>query len=190
VVISVLLWTLVANLVFDYIPLERLNVPDSIAPTFACCTDQCDSSWPMDCPEQAEPARRRSWLVDLGDLNGKSYIPILAAGPAALAFILIFLNNGITWHLINHPESKVTHGSAYDYDTVIVALMIAICSMFGMPWPVAATVRAQNHVHALSDKDEHGKVFSVQETRLTQLLIHVLCLVALFCLSILQLIPM
>ena len=96
-VAAVVIWTLVAHFAFDYVPLERLNVPGSISPTFACCTDECDSSWPLDCPELEEPARRRDWLVDLGDLNGNNWIPFMAAGPAALAFILIFLDDGITW---------------------------------------------------------------------------------------------
>lgn len=94
VVSSVVIWTVVAALAFDYVPLEKLNVPDSVAPTFACCTDACDSSWPEDCLDLGEPARRRSWLVSLGDLNGKSWVPIMAAGPALLAFILVFLDDG------------------------------------------------------------------------------------------------
>ena len=92
--------------------------------------------------------------------------------------------------LINHPAYKLTHGSAYDYDTVIIGLMTAINSMFGLPCLVAATVRSQNHVHALSEKDVHGKILSVQITRLTSLFIHVLCMVALFFLPVLRLIPM
>lgn len=95
----------------------------------------------------------------------------------------------------SHSELTVTwfvqtHGAAYDYDTVIIGLMIAINSMFGLPFLVAATVRSQNHVHALAEKDPQGRILSVQETRLTHLLIHVLCLVALFALNALKLIPM
>jgi hypothetical protein len=190
VVTSVFFWTLITNLLFDFLPLENLNVPDSIVPTFACCTEECTSSWPMDCPEQSEPACRRDWLIDLGNLNGKSWVPLMAAGPAILAFILIFLDDGITWHLINNPINKLTHGTAYDYDTVVIGLMVAINSMFGLPILVAATVRCQNHVHALAEKDEHGKILSVQQTRLTNFFIHVLCLVALFCLPVLQMLPM
>ena len=107
VVASILFWTVVAGVLFTTVTLETLNVPDSIKPTFACCTDDCTSSWPEDCLDQAEPARRRSWLVNLGDLNGKGYVPIMAAGPALLAFILVFLDDGITWHLINHPAHKL-----------------------------------------------------------------------------------
>ena len=68
--------------------------------------------------------------------------------------------------------------------------MIAVNSLFGFPWLVAATVRSQNHVHAMAEKDPQGRILSVQETRLTHLLIHVLCLASLFALEALKLIPM
>ena len=32
--------------------------------------------------------------VDLGDLNGKGWVPFFAAVPALLAFILVFLDDG------------------------------------------------------------------------------------------------
>ena len=68
--------------------------------------------------------------------------------------------------------------------------MIAVNSMFGLPFLVAATVRSQNHVHALAEKDSHGRIQEVQETRLTHLMIHLLILAALFALDALKLIPM
>jgi len=132
---------------------------------------------------------RRSWLVDLGDTNGKPWVPVFALVPALLAFILVFLDNGITWHLINHPSNKLTHGEAYNYDTIIIGIMIAVNSLFGLPWLVAATVRSITHVHALADRDARGKIMSVQETRLTHIFIHVLVLVTIFALQLLKLIP-
>lgn len=106
-----------------------------------------------------------------------------------MAFILVFLDNGITWHLINHPSNKLSHGDAYNYDTIVIGVMIAINSMFGLPWLVAATVRSITHVQALAEKDGRGKVAKVQETRLTHLFIHVLVLVTIFALEVLKLIP-
>ena len=125
------------------------------------------------------------------DLNGKNWIPIFAAVPALLAFILLFLDNGITWHLINRKENKITHGAAYNYDTIVIGISILVNSMFGLPWLCAATVRSVNHLQALATKDEKGTtIVSVQETRLTHLLIHVLVLVTLFAMQILKLLPM
>jgi hypothetical protein len=103
---------------------------------------------------------RRPWFVDLGDLNGKMYVPFFAAVPAFLAFILVFLDNGITLHLISHPSHKLTHGVAYNLNTLVIGLMVGINSMLGFPWLVAATVRSLSHLHALADKTENLKAFS------------------------------
>jgi len=187
VVTSIVIWTVIASV--SGIQTETLNVPDTFAPTYACCDETCDTNWPSDCPDLTEPYRRRPWLVDLGDLNGKAWVPLMAAGPALLAFVLVFLDDGITWHLINMPAHKLTHGSAYNYDTIIIGIFIAINSMLGFPWLVAATVRSLNHLHALAEKTPDGKIVSVMETRLTGLFIHLLCLASLFALNVLKLIP-
>jgi hypothetical protein len=129
VVASIAFWTFIAQVVFPNIPTETLNVPDSFAPTYACCTESCDTNWPDDCPDLEEAFGRRAWLVDIGDLHGKTWVPLMAAGPALLAFILVFLDDGITWHLINHPSHKLTHGAAYNYDTLIIGLMILVNSL-------------------------------------------------------------
>jgi hypothetical protein len=189
VVLSIFLMCIVANWVFRDIETERLNVPSSFAPTFACCDATCQENWPEDCPEQDDPNRQRPWIVDLFDLRGNTYVPFVSALPALLAFILVFLDDGITWHLINHPSHKLSHGSAYNYDTVVIGLMIAVNSILGLPWLVAATVRSLNHVHALATKSSEGKIQSVQETRLTNLGIHLLCLVSIFALDVLKMIP-
>jgi len=187
--LAILLFTLLDKVVFRQIDTESLNVPDVFAPTFACCTEMCDSFFPDDCPNQELAYGRRPWIVDLFDLDGKMWIPFLAAVPAVLAFLLVFLDDGITWHLINHPSHGLTHGVAYNYDTLIVGLMIAVNSVLGLPWLVAATVRSLNHLHALGNKTPCGKFIGVQETRLTNLIVHSLVLLSIFFLSIIKLIP-
>jgi len=92
--------------------------------------------------------------------------------------------------LINHPSHKLKHGDAYNYDTIIIAIMIAINSMLGLPWLVAATVRSLNHIHAMATKTPYGKFLKVRETRLSGLGIHILCLITIFALGLLKLIPM
>lgn len=81
------------------------------------------------------------------------------------------------------------HGEVYNYDTIIIGVMILVHSFLGFPWLVVATVRSLNHIHAVAKKDEHGKFLSVQETQLTNLGIHLLCLVTIFALYVLKLIP-
>jgi hypothetical protein len=109
VVFSILVWAIFANTLFDNVEVERLNVPDSIVPTQVCCDASCMTSFPQDCPD-IEPYGRRDWFIDLSDVNGKTWVPLFAAIPALLAFILVFLDDGITWHLLNHPSHKLTHG--------------------------------------------------------------------------------
>jgi len=189
VVASIFIMSIIAYVLGSTVPTEKLNVPDRFAPTYACCTSACTTNWPEECPDLSAPDGYRSWVVDMSDLNGKTWVPFMAAGPAVLAFVLVFLDDGITWHLINHPAHKLTHGDAYNYDTIIIGIMVAVNSILGLPWLVAATVRSLNHVHAMAEKDQSGKILSVQETRLTHLGIHVLCLIAIFALDVLKLIP-
>jgi len=187
--LAILIFTLLDKVVFRQIDTESLNVPDVFEPTFTCCTEKCDSFFPDDCPSQQFAYGRRPWIVDLFDLGGKTWIPFLAAVPAVLAFLLVFLDDGITWHLINHPSHGLTHGVSYNYDTIIVGIMIAVNSILGLPWLVAATVRSLNHLHALGNKTPCGKFIGVHETRLTNLIVHSLVLLSIFFLSIIKLIP-
>jgi len=104
---SVCIWTLIKHLLFDDIEVPTLHVPDKFEPSFACCDSSCKTSFPDDCPNQPAAVGARSWMVDFGDLNGKSWVPIMAAGPAVFAFVLIYLDNGLTWHLIHHKSHKL-----------------------------------------------------------------------------------
>jgi hypothetical protein len=129
-------------------------------------------------------------MVDLFEFNGKPWLPLAAAGPAILAFILLFLDNGITWHIINHPSHKISYGTAYNYDTCVMAFFTVVNSIFGIPWVTSSTTPSLAHYHALAEKDREGNIISVYETRLTLLLVHILILCCLFVLEVIQLIPM
>lgn len=182
--------TALQHTLFKDIPTEELNVPDSFAPTFNCCNEDCSSYFPDDCPDQDTPFGRRAWVVDIFDLNGKPYAIFLAAGPAALAFILAFLDNGITWHIVNHPSNKITHGEAYNYDTCISALMVAVNSLLGLPWLVASTVPCLMHISAMANTTSDGTTTDIQESRLTGFFTHVLVLGTIFALNVIKLIPL
>jgi hypothetical protein len=186
---SIILWTAVDTTIFSSVQTDRLNVPNTFAPTFNCCTEACDTFFPDQCPGQAEAWGRRPWLVNLGNDNGKSWLWIAALGPAFLGFILVFLDDGITWHLMNHPSHKLTHGESMTYDTCIIGIMAAVNGMLGLPLVVASTVPCLNHLHALSTKDSKGNILKVQQTRLTGILIHGLMFCSLFALPLLKLVP-
>mmetsp|Transcript_23146 Transcript_23146/g.34321 ORF Transcript_23146/g.34321 Transcript_23146/m.34321 type:complete len:634 (+) Transcript_23146:169-2070(+) len=186
---AILFFTVLDKVIFKNVDTETLNVPDKFAPSFNCCTSACDAFFPDDCPNVEVAWGRRPWIVDLFDLNGKTWVPFMAALPALLAFVLVFLDDGITWHLINHPSHKLKHGVSYHYDTIIVGFMIGVNSVLGLPWLVAATVRSLNHLHALGNKTSDNKFIDVQETRLSNLFVHVMVLASIFALNVIKLIP-
>jgi hypothetical protein len=190
VVTSVIAFTLVKELGFSQIPTEKLNVPTAFETTFQCCDASCKTQWPVDCPQQAERYGTRPWIANFGDLNGKGWIPIMAAGPAILAFVLVYLDNGITWHLINHKHNKLEHGEAYNYDLMLNGFFQVVNGILGLPWLVASTVPCLIHLNALAESDKDGKIISVQETRLTLLGSHLLVGVSIVATNVLQLIPL
>jgi hypothetical protein len=187
---AVLIATVIKEFLFTDIQTEQLNVPDQFEPTYQCCDSSCMTFFPDDCPEQAAAATSRKWFVSFSDLNGKGFVPIMAAGPAALAFFLLFLDNGITWHLVNHKSHNLQHGEAYNYDLVLSGFFNLVNGMLGLPWLVATTVPCIIHLNALADKDKDGNFISVQETRLTMLFSHMMVGLSLLVLNVLQLLPM
>jgi len=186
---SVLVWTIVKQVAFPSVQLETLAVPDRFEPSFSCCDASCTTYFPDECPEQETRFGVRPWLVDLSNLNGKGWIPLFAAVPALLAFLLCYLDNGITWHLICHKSHKLQHGEAYNYDLILNGLFNCINGMLGFPTLVASTVPCIVHLHALADKDKNGKIISVHETRLTMLISHLILGACIFFLDGLKLIP-
>lgn len=187
---SVLAFALIKNLGFPNTDTEGLKVPDKFEPSFQCCTAACDNYWPTDCPEIPEAYGPRGWFVELFDFKGKGWIVVAAAGPGFMAFLLNYLDCGITWHLINHKHHKLQHGEAYNYDLILVGFMNCINGLLGLPWLVATTVPCIIHLNSLADKDAKGNFIRVQETRLTMLFSHLLVGLCLLFLNVLKLLPM
>jgi hypothetical protein len=126
----------------------------------------------------------------MGNLGGKSYAPFLAAGPACLAFILFYLDNGITWHLIYDPANKLAHGESYNWDLFLNGITNMVNGFLGLPWLVATTVPCIVHLNNLAEKDKDGHVIQVQETRLTYFFSHLLVGLSLLFLSAIKQIPL
>jgi hypothetical protein len=184
---SVVVFSVIKEAGFPEIKTEQLAVPDTFEPTFQCCTSACDDRWPDDCPEIESPAGTRDWFVDLGNIPG--WAPLAAAGPAIFGFLLVYLDDGITWHLVNHKHHKLEHGEAYNWDIILVGLFNMINGLLGLPWLVATTVPCIVHLNALAEKDSHGNFLEVQETRLTMFFSHFLLGLCMLFLSALKLIP-
>lgn len=130
----------------------------------------------------------RPWLIDLWGVP--PWLIAAAALPGALVAVLIFLDQNITIRIIHSPENKLKKGDSYHWDLAVVGALIGACSLIGLPWLVAATVRSVNHVKALALTSTTGEVAGTVENRLSPLLIHALIGVSLMATSLLREIPM
>ena len=133
----------------------------------------------------------RAWLVNPMDAPvwfWAASIPI-----AALATVLLFLDQNITVRIVNSPRHRLTKGAGYNLDMAVIAVLVAVCSAFGLPWLVAATVRSLNHVRSLATVRHHARgehIISVAENRLTPLVVHLMIGSSLLFLGLLREIPM
>ncbi|MFT5695722.1 MAG: hypothetical protein ACI9QQ_001701 [Myxococcota bacterium] len=169
--ISIAVMTVVAILLHE-VPREHAKVPDAMGTTTG-----------------------RPWLVDLTAVP--EWIWIAAIGPAILAVVLLFLDQNITTRLVNAKHHKLKKGSGYHLDLFVVGLIVAVGSLFGLPWIVAATVHALNHVRSLADHEvtevdgqRQETIVAVRENRVSALSIHILIGVSLLFLPLVKTIPM
>lgn len=133
----------------------------------------------------------RPWLVDLGAVP--LWAQLAAAVPALLVSVLLFLDQNITVRLVNNRKHFLRKGFGYHLDLLVVGLLVGVCSVFGLPWMVAATVRSLNHVQSLAKvekREEEETIVAVTENRLTALAVHVLIGLSLLFLNELRQVPM
>ncbi|KPU73967.1 uncharacterized protein Dana_GF14032, isoform L [Drosophila ananassae] len=143
---------------FDYflgVPTQKLEVPNELKPTLDT----------------------RGWLIPPFTERNPWWSPIIAVFPALLGTILIFMDQQITAVIVNRKENKLKKGCGYHLDLFILSILIAICSVMGLPWFVAATVLSINHVNSLklesecSAPGEKPQFLGVREQRVTHILI-------------------
>ncbi|XP_050923699.1 sodium bicarbonate cotransporter 3 isoform X11 [Lates calcarifer] len=180
--------TIMIMVLVDYlmgVPSPKLNVPDRFEPT----------------------SKNRGWLMD--PLGGNPWWTLLVAAlPALLCTILIFMDQQITAVIINRKEHKLKlsavmfpcvslqKGCGYHLDLLVVAVMLGVCSIMGLPWFVAATVLSISHVNSLkvesgcSAPGEQPKFLGIREQRVTGFMIFVLMGCSVFMTSVLKFIPM
>ena len=131
-------------------------------------------------------------------LDASPSLIFLSIIPALLCSVLVYLDQNITARLVNSRDNNLQKGSAYHYDLGLVGVLVGVCSLFGLPWLVAATVRSLNHLRALATVEPrvdgagavHGDVLRVRENRVTGVVIHVLVAGTLLALPLLQYIPL
>ncbi|XP_047240748.1 sodium bicarbonate cotransporter 3-like isoform X9 [Girardinichthys multiradiatus] len=168
--------TIMVMVAVDYlmgIPSPKLHVPDRFEPT----------------------SKHRGWLIDpLGE--NPWWTLLVAAVPALLCTILIFMDQQITAVIINRKEHKLKKGCGYHLDLLIVAIMLGVCSIMGLPWFVAATVLSISHVNSLkvesgcSAPGEQPRFLGIREQRVTGFMIFTLMGCSVFMTSVLKFIPM
>jgi len=173
--IAMIMMTMVAMVAVNVhsVPLDALKAPDEFGPT----TD-------------------RSWSIDL--LATPMWARFAALGPALLVTVLVYLDQNITARIVNSPDHHLHKGDSYHLDLGLVGVLMAICSLIGLPWLVAATVRSLNHVRSLATletvvgpgNETRSQVIHVRENRVTGLMIHLLLGLSLFLLPLLSNIPM
>ncbi|XP_075275096.1 sodium bicarbonate cotransporter 3 isoform X4 [Opisthocomus hoazin] len=147
-------------------------------------------------PEKFEPTRKdRGWFINPLGVN-PWWTLLIAAIPALLCTILIFMDQQITAVIINRKEHKLRKGCGYHLDLLMVGVMLGLCSIMGLPWFVAATVLSISHVNSLkvesecSAPGEQPKFLGIREQRVTGLMIFVLMGLSVFMTSVLKFIPM
>ncbi|XP_020654003.1 sodium-driven chloride bicarbonate exchanger isoform X5 [Pogona vitticeps] len=168
--------TIMCMVLIDYaigIPSPKLQVPSTFKPT------RNDRGWFI------TPVGPNPWWTVLA-----------AVIPALLCTILIFMDQQITAVIINRKEHKLKKGCGYHLDLMMVAIMLGVCSLMGLPWFVAATVLSISHVNSLklesecSAPGEQPKFLGIREQRVTGLMIFVLMGSSVFLTRILKFIPM
>ncbi|KAG7274225.1 hypothetical protein CRUP_007662 [Coryphaenoides rupestris] len=142
--------------------------------------------------EVPERFQSRGWLIS--PLGPNPWWTLLAAViPALLCTILIFMDQQITAVIINRKENKLKKGCGYHLDLLVVAVMLGVCSVMGLPWFVAATVLSISHVNSLkletqcAAPGEQPRFLGVREQRITGLLIFLLMGCSVFMTSVLKL---
>lgn len=136
----------------------------------------------------------RSWVIE-PFLNPMYTIP-LALLPALLGTILIFMDQQITAVIVNRRENKLKKGCGYHLDLFVLAILIQICSIMGLPWFVAATVLSINHVNSLKQESECAapgekpQFLGVREQRVTHIFIFLTIGLSVFLTPLLGHIPM
>lgn len=137
----------------------------------------------------------RAWIVPIFQLKVQYILLSLVSG--LLLATLFFLDQNISSILVNRRENKLKKGPGYNLDLVVVAVIIVLQSIFGMPWTHAALPHSPLHARQLADVEEyeaHGRryerVVRARETRITGFATHVLVALSILMADALRNIPL
>ncbi|RUS76859.1 hypothetical protein EGW08_015392, partial [Elysia chlorotica] len=125
---------------------------------------------------------KRSWFINPMGVTQDlpAWMPFGAILPAALIFILLFMETQITEMFIQKKERKLKKGSGYHLDQLILGGITCLGGLLGMPYMCAAAVRTVAHVSALTvysrthAPGEKPQLLGVKEQRVTNFCVHLL----------------
>jgi len=167
---------------FSGIPTAKLNVPSEFRPT----SDTRQSWLVAHALIFPDHVLSNPWWVDV----------FLAPVFALLATILIFMDQQITAVIVNRKDYKLVKGCGYHLDLLVLALIVVISSVFGLPWFIANTIPSINHMQSLTKEStttipgEKSKFLGIREQRVTSLLIAILTGLSVLMTPILAILPM
>ncbi|XP_071539830.1 sodium-driven chloride bicarbonate exchanger isoform X19 [Panulirus ornatus] len=150
----------------------------------------------LDVPSQFKPTwEGRGWVIP--PFSGNPWwSSLVALVPALLACILLFMDQQITAVIVNRKEHKLKKGGGYHLDLFVLAILIIVNSVMGLPWFVAATVLSINHVNSLKLESECAapgekpQFLGVRENRVTHIAIFTFIGLSVVMTPILRKIPM
>ncbi|XP_021567069.1 anion exchange protein 4 [Carlito syrichta] len=137
----------------------------------------------------------RGWLVLPFGAN-PWWWSVVAALPALLLSILIFMDQQITAVILNRMEYRLRKGAGFHLDLFCVAVLMLLTSTLGLPWYVSATVISLAHMDSLRRESracapgETPSFLGIREQRLTGLVVFILTGVSIFLAPVLKFIPM
>ncbi|CAD5228194.1 unnamed protein product [Bursaphelenchus okinawaensis] len=146
-------------------------------------------------PSSFTPTMKRSWIVDIMNVSS-TYVIFLSAVPAILYTILIIMDQQITAVIVNRKDNLLKKGGGYHLDLFILAPLIVICALLGLPFYVAATVLSLAHLDALKQQSvssapgEPPRFLGIKEQRLSTIFAHILIGFSLFLTPVLRLVPL
>ncbi|XP_033208483.1 sodium bicarbonate cotransporter 3 isoform X1 [Belonocnema kinseyi] len=150
----------------------------------------------LEVPGEFKPTLpNRGWIIWPFQEN-PWWSALIAGLPAMLGTILIFMDQQITAVIVNRKENKLKKGCGYHLDLFVLAILIQICTVMGLPWFVAATVLSINHVNSLKLESECAapgekpQFLGVREQRVTHILIFLMIGCSVLLTPILRRIPM
>ena len=120
-------------------------------------------------------------FIDFTKLNLTSIL--VSAGLGFCLSIVFFMSQSVTMAMVDCPEHNLQKGSAYHWDLVVLALINGTMGMFGIPFLHAIIPHSPLQAKGLADtiQTEDGRIVitRVRETRIVNLLLHLLFAISL-----------